>query len=140
VYSAPTSRLRHKRPRVLDSIDQEAQVTGPDTRDVSRGSVAGDPALRNALDDRLHDIRRELFGHARIDLFERSGVFQEYVLRDEREGIARALRSTAPIRGVMKIERGAMIDQPEAPMPQKHVRVARGSIDVHHVSVEPHDP
>ncbi len=39
----------------------------------------------------------------------------------------------------MEVERGAMIDQPQLPMPHQHVRIARRAIDVTDVRVEPDD-
>jgi len=41
--------------------------------------------------------------------------------------------------GMMEIERGAMVDEPEAPVPHQQVRVARRAIDVGYISVEPDD-
>ena len=42
-------------------------------------------------------------------------------------------------RGVVAVERGAVVDQPDAPVPDQQVRVARRAVDVEHERVEPHD-
>ena len=39
----------------------------------------------------------------------------------------------------MKVERRAVVDQPQPAVPHQHVRVARSAIDVGHERIEPHD-
>ena len=43
------------------------------------------------------------------------------------------------IPGVVEVEGRTMIDEPESSVPYKHVRVARRTVDVGHVRVEPDD-
>src|SRR5690349_9204798 len=41
--------------------------------------------------------------------------------------------------GMMEVERGTVIDQRQAAMPVKHICVARGTINIAHIGVEPDD-
>jgi hypothetical protein len=40
---------------------------------------------------------------------------------------------------MMKIQRSAMVDEPQFSMPQQQIDVARGSVDIADESVEPDD-
>src|SRR4028118_1263134 len=38
---------------------------------------------------------------------------------------------------MMRVERGAVVDEPETTMPDEHVGVASGTVDIGHVAVKP---
>ena len=59
------------------------------------------------------------------------------MLADRRERAAR-VRGVA-LRGVMEVERGTVVDQPQAVVPDQQVRVLGGAVDVRHECVEPDD-
>src|SRR5438034_8775074 len=60
------------------------------------------------------------------------------MILDHWENVAAALQVVGP--GMVEVECRAMIDEPESPVPHEHVCVARRTIDVGHISVEPYDP
>src|SRR5215203_2703595 len=62
------------------------------------------------------------------------------MILDRRESAPGAVLLTFPTVRVMEVQRRAMIDQPRLPVPDQHVCVARGTIDVRDIRVEPDDP
>jgi hypothetical protein len=59
------------------------------------------------------------------------------MILDLLERAAAALQIVRPV--VMKIERGAVIDQPQFAMPDEQIRIARSPIDIRDIGVEPDD-
>jgi hypothetical protein len=98
------------------------------------GAVA-DPVLGHELRDRVE--RQVERPEPRVDRPERRGVREQDVVGDLPERAARDRREVRD--AVLQEQRGAVVDQPQVAVPDEHVRVARGAVDVHDQRVEPHD-
>ena len=61
------------------------------------------------------------------------------MILDRRERAARTAGLGLPSRRMVKVQRGAMIDQPQLAVPHQHVRVPDGPVDVGDTGVEPDD-
>ena len=68
---------------------------------------------------------------------DRGGDRKQDVIGDLGEGRAGAGFDIGP--GVLEVERGAVVDQPELAVPDQQVRVARGAVDVGGQGIEPDD-
>ena len=62
---------------------------------------------------------------------------QQHVVADRRERALRLGRRVLP--GVLEVERRAVVDQPDAAVPEQQVRVLRRAVDVRRQRVEPDD-
>src|ERR1044071_10378399 len=93
--------------------------------------LTAEPIVWNEFDNAVDNLRRELLAQARIHVAKRTGKRKQDVFLDKRERAAAALQIIIPC--VMKIERCAVIDQPEPLMPEQHIRVARRAVNVRDV-------
>src|SRR4051812_4165945 len=95
------------------------------------GEVAGvrlrlAPAVGQLARDRLQLRAVEPGRKARVGLRDRAGEGEQDVVADRREAVGRAGDRIA--RGVVDVERGAVVDQPQSVVPAQQVRVARGAV------------
>src|SRR5262245_38997155 len=86
-------------------------------------SVANQPGVGNQFNDAVNYVWRDPSGHLRVRLSERAGEPQQDVVFYMGKGIPAAFEVVVPF--MMEVEGGAMINEPESPMPYQHVRVAR---------------
>src|SRR5262249_58996166 len=89
------------------------------------------------FNDAVNYVWRDPPGHLRIHLSERVGELQQDVVFYKGKWVPAAVEVVVP--SVMEVEGGAVINEPESPMPHQHVRVARRSVNIRHISVEPND-
>ena len=68
---------------------------------------------------------------------DRPGERQQHVVADALERPLGVLVGVAP--GVVDVQRGPVVDQPDPAVPDEQVRVGRGAVGVGHERVEPHD-
>src|SRR4029453_7119068 len=100
-------------------------------------SVPNQPSVRNKVNDAINNIRRDPPGHLRVYLLKSTGTLEEDVVFDHRERGSATFAVVLPC--VVEVEGRSMIDKPESSVPDKHVCVARRTVDVGHVRVEPDD-
>src|SRR5262245_53638770 len=116
---------------------QVLNVYFPVLDDPAERKVASQPGVGNQFNDAVDYVWRDPPGHHRIHLSERVGELQQDMVFYKGEWVPAPSEMVVP--SVMEIERGAMINEPESPMPDQHVRVARRSVNICHIRVEPND-
>src|SRR5215204_4814114 len=93
-----------------------------------------DPPAR-LLETAQQDLVRESGGHRSVGLGDSPGEGQQYVVAGGGErALARGLPSPP---GVVEVQRGPVVYQPQPVVPGEEVRVARGTVHVGHEGVEP---
>jgi hypothetical protein len=135
VYTAGTKRLLGERTRRREPPGQVRRV-----RQACLRLVSLQPRAWNQIDDGGDHGRCQAGRHRLVDVRECGGAPQQDVIPDHLERIARARRCLRfPSGRVVEVQRRAVIDEPDAPVPHEHVRVPDRPIDVCHVPVEPDD-
>ena len=72
-----------------------------------------------------------------VDVGDAARPGQQHVVADQRKRVQRRGRIVEP--GMVEVERRAVVDEPELAMPDQHVGVARGPVEVGDEGVEPDD-
>src|SRR6266567_6861831 len=111
----------------------------PTERGVANLRLSGQPGVRNEFYYTANDIWCGQVGHLRVDVAKRQerGKREQDVIFDHWKSVAASLHIIGP--GMVEVERCTMINEPNSPVPHEHVRVARRTVNISHVSVEPHD-
>src|SRR5579871_2732335 len=116
-------RLLCERAGGAQAIDEVAQVGGAMLlRRGEGGVVAGEPFVGDEVYDGGEAIFGEQWGEAGVGLGDGGGVGQQNVILDHGEWGAAARFVVVP--GVVEVERGAVVDEPEPRMPDEEVGVA----------------
>ena len=134
--AATKARGGRSRRRQIVQVPRALQIAGPGSRR-TRGRSAARPGTASTISSqrsRSSSRRRRL-----VHRLQSVAARQQDVSRDERKRSPRPLVGRAgPV--VMDVERGAVVDQPGAALPDQQVRVAVGPIGIGHQSVEPDQP
>src|SRR5882672_3116443 len=94
---------------------QVLNVSIPALAAAAERRVANQPGVGNQFNDAVNYVRRDPPGHLRIYLSERGGELQQDVVFYKGKGIPAAFEVIVP--SVMEVEGGAVINEPESPMP-----------------------
>jgi len=110
---------------------------GPAERGVANLRLGDQPGVGNEFYYFANDIRCGQVGHLRVYVAKREERrrLEQDVIFDHGESVAAALQVVGP--GMVEVESCTMINEPESTVPHEHVRVARGTVNISHVSVEP---
>src|SRR5829696_2065078 len=123
--------------RLLETAQQELDVGGAQRSGVRETGLASQPLLGHKVDDPLQDLVRESGSQRGVGLGDSPGEGQQYVVAGGGErALARGLPSPP---GVVEVQRGPVVYEPQPVVPGEEVRVARGAVYVGHESIEPHD-
>src|SRR5262245_25047301 len=123
--------------RGVEPAQQILHVSVPVLVALAKRSVPNQPSVRNKVHYAINNIRRDPPGHLRVYLLESTGKLEEDVVFDHRERGSATFEVVLPC--VVEVKGRTMIDKPESSVPDKHVCVARRTVDVGHVRVEPDD-
>ena len=104
---------------------------------VRKKRLSRQPVGRNVVRYLGKKVRVQLRSQQRICLRQPAGQVQQRMLLDHRKRRAAALQVIAPV--VVKIERRAMVDQPQLVLPQQHVDVAVGAVHIRDKRIKPDD-
>src|SRR5215475_2376853 len=121
--------------RGLEPAQQVLYVSVPVVVAFSERRVPNQPGVRNKFNGAVNDIWCDPPGHLRVYLLESTGQLEEDVVFDHGERGSAA--GAVIIPGVVEVEGRTMIDEPESSMPYKHICVARRTVNVGHIRVEP---
>ena len=110
---------------------------GTGTRRSRRATPARATPRAQAGEVASTESRVEQRGEPDVRLFDRAAAGQQDVGADRRERAARLGRRVRP--GVLAVERGAVVDQPQAAVPDQQVGVLRRAVDVGGQRIEPDD-
>src|ERR1044072_31802 len=105
--------------------------------DPAERRIADQPGVGNKFNYVVNDVCRDPLGHLRVCLSERAGKPEQHVIFYQGEMVFASLDVVVPF--VVEVKRRAVINEPESAVPHKHIRVARSTINICHVSVEPDD-
>src|SRR5438309_3901673 len=119
----------------LESAQQVLYVSVSVLSALSERRVPNEPGVRNKFNGAVNNLWCDPPGHLRVHLLESAGQLEEDVVFDHGERGSAAGAIVIP--GVMEVEGGTMIDEPESSMPYKHVCVARRTVNIGDVRVEP---
>src|SRR5262245_6158462 len=130
-------RLLHKRSwgrqSRLEVLDVSiAMIVRPGNR-----GLGVQPISRDRLDNPPDGVGRQSWRKSSICVRDRAGIRQQDVVAHLDERTARMCGWVAP--GVMEVERGAVVDQPQPPAPYEQVWVAGCAIHVRDQGIEPDD-
>src|ERR671916_247063 len=134
----PTSLLQGFEPpaRFLEAARQELHVGGAYRCVISESVLVPQPLLGHEVHDLAQDPARELGSQPGVSVEDIPGKGQQDVVA----GGERPLARSSPISpGVVEVQRGSVVYEPQAPVPREEVRVARGAIHVRHEGIEPQD-
>src|SRR5829696_9685491 len=113
-------------------LEPAAQVLGV------RGAILRrEPVRRDAVEHALENVGPEKRREPRVGLRDVPGAGQQDVVADRGKRAVGVGRRVLP--SVLQVERGAVVDQPQPPVPQQQVRVLRRAVDVRAQGVEPDD-
>src|ERR671916_437549 len=123
--------------RLLQAARQELYVGRPHRLGVSEAGLLPQPLLGHELDYTAQDLLRQAGYQRGVRLGDGPGEGQQHVVAGCRE---RALARRLPaLPGVVEVERGAVVYEPQTVVPGEEVRVARGAVHVGYEGVEPED-
>jgi|SRR4026208_1726277 len=108
-------RLLQENMRWLQAVSQVLHVSVPILVALTERRIPRQPGVRNKCNYAVNDVRCDPPGHLCIYLVESAGKLQEDVVFDQRESSATAFAIIVP--GVMEVEGGTMINEPEASVP-----------------------
>src|SRR5579875_241441 len=95
------------------------------------------PLLRDEINDLDEQALRQARLEQRVGLAKLAGNGQKHVIFDGAERRATALQVVCA--GMMEVERGSVIDEPEPFVPEKHVGIAWSAIYISDIGIEPDD-
>src|SRR5262245_24259422 len=121
--------------RGIEPAQQILRVSVPVLVALAEHSVSSQPSVRNKIHYAINNSRRDPPGHLRVHLLESTGKPEEDVVFDHRERGSATFAVVLPC--AVEVEGRTMIDKPESSVPDKHSCVARRTVDVGHVRVEP---
>src|SRR5215510_2408262 len=123
--------------RGLEPAQKVLQVSVPVLVALAERRVLNQPGVRNKFNYAVNNIWRDPPGHQRVYLLERVGKLEEDMVFYHGERGSAAFVVVGPC--VVEVEGCTMIDEPESSVPYKHIRVARRTVDVGYVCIEPDD-
>ena len=134
-----TDGLRDECARRGEPAQEVIEIGGaapPRPRRSRRASPASQAVgIRSTMSSSTGRVSRAV--RRRVDLGDAARPGQQHMVADQRKRIQRRRRIAEP--GVVEVERRAVVDEPELAMPDQHVGVARGPVEVGHEGVEPDD-
>src|SRR5580704_2482226 len=98
------------------------------------GRPVDQPFFRDKIDDLLDMVRGEPVAVNGVDGFDLGCLRQEDVLPDRQEGSGRLLFPVIP--GVVEIQSCTVIDQPKLFVPDQHIGIPGGAVDIGQQAIE----
>src|SRR5690348_182530 len=142
--TAYSNELRPRMQRLLDeklrripARGQIAQIGGALLLCISNGRIIGQPVGGKLGDDAGQRLTGQARPQWRIYLGQSRSPWQQHMI--SYSGKRPLPLKSCPLPGVVKIQRRAMIDQPEPAVPRQDVGIAHGAVRVRDIGVEPDD-